>query len=114
MFYNRILLSSFYILDSDDDIMKRSPVRKDVYKLLRKHSIHYDEFALQLDIDDDFRDNLRAKNEENHWKLEQVLRKWIDSETCEVTWAKIIKVLDDLEMKTVAKEVVDFLKCNNK
>ena len=94
--------------------MKRSPVRKDVYKLLRKHSIHYDEFALQLDIDDDFRDNLRAKNEENHWKLEQVLRKWIDSETCEVTWAKIIKVLDDLEMKNVAKEVVDFLKCNNK
>ena len=94
--------------------MKRSPKVKEVYNLLRKRSANYDEFAFELDIDNDFRAELRKKDDNSHWKLEQVLRKWIDSETCEVTWAKIIEVLKDLEMISVAKEVVDFLRCNNK
>ena len=91
-------------------IMEKPPIKKDVYNLLRNKSTNYDEFALQLDVDDNFRDGLRKQNETNEWKLEQMLRRWIEAETCAVTWAKVLEVLVDLKMMQVAKEVKTFLK----
>ena len=91
-------------------ILNKSPKRTDVYNLLKKQSSLYDDFARELNIGDELRDKLNSnKTSHNNAKLEDVLKNWITDTTCSVTWAKVLEILDDLQLEDVAEEVKQFL-----
>ena len=93
-------------------ILQKSPEKSDVYNLLKKKSAHWDDFARELNIDDNFRQDLSYEGNTipSRSKLERVLKKWIESETSEVTWRNIIRVLEDLEFTDLARDVDDYLR----
>ena len=90
-------------------IMYKCPKKTDVYNLLKKQSSHYDNFARELSIDDELRDKLKSDKTSHNAKLDDVLRNWIAEKTCSVTWAKVLEILDDLQLEDVAEEVKQFL-----
>ena len=92
-------------------LLKKSPEKSDVYDLLKKKSAHWDEFALELKVGDNFRQELRSEGAatSSRIKLEKVLTKWIDSETSDVTWSNIINMLEELEFLDLARNVDDHL-----
>ena len=79
--------------------------------MLKKKSAHWDDFARELNIDDNLRQDLTNEGNTTHSrsKLERVLKKWIESETSEVTWRNVIRVLEDLEFTDLARDVDDYL-----
>ena len=78
--------------------------------MLKKQSSLYDDFARELNIDDELRDKLKSdKTSHNNAKLEDVLKHWITEKTCSVTWAKVLEILDDLQLEDVAEEMKQFL-----
>ena len=60
-------------------VLKKSPESRDVYKLLKVKSAHWDNFARELDIDDNFCEdsNYEGSITTSRSKLEKVLKKWI-------------------------------------
>ena len=91
-------------------ILKKSPERNDVFNLLKKKSADWDDFARELNIDDNLREELAIDGTHIRAKLEKVLKKWINGETSEVTWQNIIDVLEGLEFIELARDVKDFLR----
>ena len=90
-------------------IIFTGPERSEVFSILRKKSARWNLFALELQISDDERDQLRGKNMSDLEKLDEVLRKWMESESRPITWSTILDVLNSLEMKDLAREVLVFL-----
>ena len=43
-------------------------------------------------------------------KLEEVLDKWIETESVPVTWSSLIEALEAIELRGLAREVKKFLK----
>ena len=80
-------------------IRKKRPERNDVYHLLKSRSADWDEFARELKVEDNYRNQLRQSIHMSSpdGTLEKVLAKWTDSETCEVTWKCILNVLKELK-----------------
>ena len=79
-------------------------------KLLRRKSASWEDFARELQIDDNERKKIRMEVTISvDSKLERVLEIWMESETTEVTWKKIIQVLVALQSTDLAKEVQQFL-----
>ena len=80
--------------------------------MLKKKSAHWDDFARELNIDDNSRQELAIEGNTttSRSKLEKVLVKWINGETSEVTWKYIIDVLEGLEFIELARNVKDFLR----
>ena len=78
--------------------MKR-PDTYDIYKLLKTKSANWEDFARELRVKENdrmqFRKLINATSPEDI--LEKVLAKWIESETCEVTWNRILCALKDLK-----------------
>ena len=90
--------------------MNKCPKRTDVYNLLKKQSSLYDDFARELNIGDELRDELKSNTtSHNNAKLEDVLKNWIAEKTCSVTWAKVLEILNDLGLEDVAEEMKQFL-----
>ena len=103
-------LSFFFSGGKDESILKKKPQKSDVFKLLRRKSASWEDFALELQIDDNERKKLRMEVTISiELKLERVLEIWMQSETTEVTWEKIIQVLVALKSIDLAKEVKRFL-----
>ena len=90
-------------------LMNKCPKRTDVYNLLKKQSSLYDDFARELSIDDELRDKLKSNKTSHNAKLDDVLRNWIAEKTCSVTWAKVLEILDELQLEDVGEEVKQFL-----
>ena len=80
--------------------------------MLKKKSAYWDDFARGLKISDNFCQELTHDNNttSSRSKLERVLKKWIESESSEVTWNNIIHVLEDLEFIDLARDVDDYLR----
>ena len=80
--------------------------------MLKKKSAHWDDFARELNIDDNSRQELAIEGNTttSRTKLEKVLIKWINSQTSEVTWKNIIDALEGLEFIELARDVKDFLR----
>ena len=91
--------------------MKR-PERYEVHKLLISKSADWVEIARELRVDDNYRKQLRKYLQESSEEdvLEKVLARWIESETCEVTWKCIINVLKELKYITLLKMVQKHLR----
>ena len=90
-------------------ILKKSPEVDDVYKLLRKKSAHWDDFARELLIDYNFRQELQEGCSTTNAKLEKVLRKWMESKSSDVTWRNVFEVLEQLQFLDIASEVKIYL-----
>ena len=92
-------------------ILKKSPEFDDVYELLSKRSARWDNFARALKIDINFREKLQRESfTTDESKVESILRKWIESESSDVTWSNLIEVLEQLQFLDVAREVKIYLK----
>ena len=90
--------------------MDKSPERLELFKLLKSKSNSWDEFARELRVERSFRVSLRSNTAlSNDKRLEEVLQRWIDSESSPVTWKRVIHVLDELKLKRVVKDVKKYL-----
>ena len=91
--------------------MKR-PETYDVYQLLKSKSANWEDFARELRVKENDRKQLRKSiqwlSEEDI--LENVLTKWTQSETSEVTWKYILNVLKSLEYIDLLKIVQMYLR----
>ena len=91
--------------------MKR-PDTYDIYKLLKTKSANWEDFARELRVKENdrqqFRKLINASSPDDI--LEKVLAKWIESETCEVTWKNILCVLKDLDYIDLIKIVQMYLR----
>ena len=103
-------MCKFYIFTTIKDILQKPPDVGDVFTLISNDiSAHWFEVASQLKISMNCRTSLRQSLLSDKSKLETVLTFWAESETREVTWEVVVKSLDDLGKKPIAKKVVDFL-----
>ena len=80
--------------------------------MLKKKSAHWDDFARELKISDNIRQELTYEGNTTYSrsKLEKVLKTWVESETSEVTWSNVIHILEDLEFIDLARDVKDYLR----
>ena len=78
--------------------------------LTESQSARWEAIGRRLNVPLNFRKTLRGSNSSAEEKLEEVLDKWIESQSTSVTWSYFIKALEGIEMKNVAKKVKDFLK----
>ena len=90
--------------------MNKSPELDDVYKLLRKKSAYWEDFGRDLFLDENFRQQLRHERSSTaEAKLTKVLNKWIESESSDVTWRNLMKVLKRLQFLDMAMDVKRYL-----
>ena len=104
-------MCKLYIFTTIKDILQKPPDVGDVFTLISNDiSAHWFEVAGQLKVSMNYRTTLRHDSLlSDESKLETVLTFWAESETREVTWEVVVKALDDLGKKPLAKKVVDFL-----
>ena len=72
-------------------------------------SVDWDKIGRELKVDRKYREELRGKPEESDYKLESVLCKWSESESSDVNWDTIMKVLERLQQKRVMRLVKEYL-----
>lgn len=67
---------------------------------LKEYSSQWDDFARELEVDEDYRDELEEDSSlSDEEKLERIITRWIG--TCEVSWNRIITVTgQELELET--------------
>ena len=91
--------------------MKKSPEVGDVFSLIKSHSVKWNEIAIALKVDDNARTSVRQDIQlGNDGKLDQILQTWNEAQSSDVTWEKIIEVLESMKLKKTASEVKQFLK----
>ena len=95
-------------------ILKKSPDVDDVKDLIKNHSAKWNDFAMALKVDEDTRSSLLHDEKlGNNGKLDHILRKWYEALPSEVTWEKVLEVLDSMELRRTANEMKRFLKNPN-
>ena len=106
-----------YFLDDEHamvSILKKSPNVDDVFHLIKNHSAQWNNFGIALKVDVNTRRSLLQEVRlENDGKLDCILRKWHEAQPSEVTWEKVLEVLDSMELRRTANEVKRFLKKPN-
>ena len=60
-------------------------------------------------MDYNFRQQLHKDSLTANAKLEKVLRKWMQSESSDVTWSNLFEVLEQLQFLDIASEVKSYL-----
>lgn len=92
-------------------LLNKPPDIRDLFKLLKTKSCHWDDMAGELHVDFNFRQEVMKEgtisNSDN--KLEKVLQKWNTAETSDITWGNIISMLHNLGFIDVKKEVIRHL-----
>ena len=95
-------------------ILKKSPDVDDVIDLIKNHSAKWDKFGIALKVDENTRSSLlHDVRLDDDGKLDRILRKWHEAETSDVTWEKVLGVLESMKLKKTADEVTRFLKQPN-
>ena len=87
----------------------RKKLVKDVHCMLSCISVKWDNIGQGLDVDWNYREELRGKPEKSDYKLESVLYKWSESECSVVHWDTIIEVLEKLQLMSVQTSVKRYL-----
>ena len=88
----------------------KSPELDDVLYLMDKLSSQWHDIGGKLRVPIGERNSLlKEARISDVGKLEEVLNKWITSQTSDVTWKKILDMLVAFEKKTIASEVTSFL-----
>ena len=91
--------------------MRKSPEVGDVFSLIKSQSVKWNEIAIALNVDGNTRTSVRQDTQlGNDGKLDQILQTWNEAQTSDVTWEKIIQVLESKKLNKTAGEVKQFLK----
>ena len=92
-------------------ILKKSPDSSHVMYFIKCHSARWNEFGSELQVPSNKRESLKHdKTLDDRDRLEQVVIFWIESECSLVTWQKILKTLDSMDLNKTARRVQDCLK----
>ena len=85
----------------------------DVFELLKTKCFDWNAIGRELRVHFDFREELKLETERtNASKLEKVIMKWVEFETCEVSWNSVIEMLERLENLKMAGQVKEYLLIN--
>lgn len=78
-------------------VVNQKPITvQTVYSALSQYSTQWDDFAYELEVDDECRDRLEENDSlSDDEKLERIITEWVEKRTCEVSWDKIITVTRD-------------------
>ena len=88
----------------------KSPKPNDAHRLIKSHSSQWNELGIELDVSHDDREELRKdQGLSNSVRLNRVLNRWINADK-DVTWARLIQGLEEIELNSVAKSIKEFLK----
>ena len=88
----------------------KSPKLADAHRLIKSHSYLWNELGLSLEVPYNYRTELKSMNVSNNVRLEGVLNKWIETESVPVTWDRLIKGLEEIQLRVVIRSVKEFLK----
>ena len=78
--------------------------------MLNEKSADWNAFRRELQLDGNYGDTLaRDRNLTDDDRLDKVLRKWIDTRPSQVTWRKILEILEVLKLKNIKQKVNDYL-----
>ena len=101
-----ILLKCSYVCVILDDILKKLPEVDDVFDLIKEKSANWYDLAIALKIDKHTRTTLHNDTRfTNHGKLDRILQKWHQAHPSDVTWKKILEVLESMMFRRTAREV---------
>ena len=105
-----ILFKCSYVCVILDDILKKSPEVDDVFDLIKEHSANWYDMAIVLKIDGNTRTTLQNDGKSTvDGKLERILQIWHQAQPSDVTWEKILEVLESMKLRRTAGEVKRFL-----
>ena len=104
----------YYFLDGVDggfSITWKSPDIFELHRLIAGVSAMWYQIGIGLEVDEDFRKSIKQNIVgQDSVKLEEVLRRWDDSQCSPVTWDRIIKVLDFVGKHKLATKVGEYTK----
>ena len=75
-------------------MLTRKPHIHDLLYLLAEIDYSWSKIGFALYVDNNIIQGLYTQNEDNITKLTKVLNKWIDSQSCPVTWENIITAVE--------------------
>ena len=90
--------------------MQKRPRSYDVYHLTVSHSTRWNDLGRRLDIAYNYREQVKKKASSDEDKLEDVLEKWMETESVPVTWSSLIEALEAIELMDLVRAVKEFLK----
>ena len=109
-----ILFKYFYVCVILDNILKKSPEVNDVFHLIKEHSANWNDLAIALKIDENTRTSLHNDGRlTDDGRLDKILQKWHQAQPSDVTWEKILEVLESMKLIRTRKEVKKFLEKPN-
>ena len=74
------------------------------------HSARWNDLGRRLDIAHNYRKQLKKEASSDEDKLEDVLEKWMETESVPVTWSSLIEALEAIELMDLVRAVKEFLK----
>ena len=91
------------------DILNKTPSVYEAFKCLKKMSALWDDIARELNIEWNDRQQIHEQSISSNRKLETVLHKWQERKTCDISWQKLIDVLNELNRTDIIDDVKTFL-----
>ena len=92
------------------DLLTKPPEIDDLRWLLNQWSASWNDLGAELKVDSNERNKLRKDTAlTDDERLEKVLAVWIGSESSDVTWEMVLKVLVTIKKKNVARIVRKYL-----
>ena len=85
-------------------LIQQRPKHQDIYRL-----VHWNELAIQLGLEFNFRQELCTKYLSNSDRLDAVIAQWMLSAQGAVTWIALLEAMDKAELKEVAKKIKEYL-----
>ena len=100
-----VLILLFNTGTPNQSLLTKSPDLHDVHKLLSSHSYKWDDIGRALRVPYTYRRELERERISDDSRLEGVLNKWIETESVPVTWDRLIKGLEEIELRVVIRSV---------
>ena len=101
---------SFIFVFFSESLLNKRPLLKDVFDLTASHSSDWNDLGRTLQVSHNYRKQLRKEASSDKDKLEDMLEKWMETESVPVTWSSLIEALEAIELMDLVRAVKDFLK----
>ena len=74
------------------------------------HSASWNDLGRRLGIAHNYRKQLKKEASSDQERLEDMLEKWMETESVPVTWSSLIEALEAIELMDLVRAVKEFLK----
>ena len=105
-----VLILLFNTGTPNQSLLTKSPDLHDVHKLLSPHSYKWDDIGRALRVPYTYRRELERERISDTARLERVLAEWKESNSVPFTWDRLIKGLEEIQLRDVIRSVKEFLK----